>query len=74
MSRRWLYVVPVLIGAAVAFAAWNRFVRPVGVTVAEVETDVPVQVYGLGTVEARVLSRVGFEVVGTVAELHADQH
>lgn len=73
MSRRWLYLVPVLVAGAAAFVAWNRFVRPVTVTAAEVETAVPVEVYGLGTVEARVLSRVGFEVVGTVAELHADQ-
>ncbi len=35
--------------------------------------DVPVEVYGLGSVEARVLSVVGFEVSGTIRELHADQ-
>lgn len=29
-------------------------------------------VYGLGTVEARILSRIGFDLPGTVAELHAD--
>jgi HlyD family secretion protein len=31
------------------------------------------RVYGLGTVEARVLSRLGFELNGTIAELTADQ-
>ncbi|MGE5547156.1 MAG: efflux RND transporter periplasmic adaptor subunit [Solirubrobacterales bacterium] len=31
------------------------------------------RVYGLGTVEARVLSRLGFEVAGTLAGLEADQ-
>ena len=29
-------------------------------------------IYGLGTVEARVLSRVGFDLAGTVVELNAD--
>ncbi|MGE5516232.1 MAG: efflux RND transporter periplasmic adaptor subunit [Bacteroidota bacterium] len=28
--------------------------------------------YGLGTVEARILSRIGFDIAGTVAELSAD--
>jgi len=38
-----------------------------------IEQDVPVQVFGLGTVEARVLSDVGFEVGGTLTELAVDQ-
>jgi HlyD family secretion protein len=42
------------------------------VQVAETERDVPIQVFGLGTVEARVVSRVGFEVAGTLIELRAD--
>lgn len=32
----------------------------------------PVRVFGLGTVEARILSEVGFEVGGTLVELNAD--
>lgn len=31
------------------------------------------RVYGLGSVEARILSRLGFEVAGTLAELAVDQ-
>jgi HlyD family secretion protein len=46
--------------------------RPLSVEVVEVEHDVPVQVFGLGTVEARILSEVGFEVGGTLVELAAD--
>jgi HlyD family secretion protein len=56
----------------VAGAAWALLLRPVGVQVVETERDVPIQVFGLGTVEAQVLSRVGFEVAGTLIELHAD--
>ena len=46
--------------------------RPLSVEVIDVEHDVPVQVFGLGTVEARILSNVGFEVGGTLIELAVD--
>ncbi len=46
--------------------------RPIAVPVASVEQNVPVRVFGLGTVEARVLSKVGFEVGATLVELNAD--
>ena len=46
--------------------------RAVTVQVAYPERDVPITVFGLGTVEARVLSDVGFEVGATLAELSAD--
>ncbi len=46
--------------------------RPLTVDVAAIETNVPVRVFGLGTVEARVLSKIGFEVGATLAELMAD--
>jgi HlyD family secretion protein len=36
------------------------------------QQDVPVTVFGLGAIEAQVLSRVGFEVPGTLIELAAD--
>lgn len=46
--------------------------RPLPVQVVGVENDVPVQVFGLGTVEARILSRVGFEVGGVLSEIEVD--
>jgi HlyD family secretion protein len=46
--------------------------RPIAVTVVTPERDVPVRVFGLGTVEARVYSQVGFPVGGTLAEIDAD--
>ena len=48
------------------------FLRPIRVQVAHVERDVPVQVFGLGTVEARVTSKVGFKVSGVLVDLRAD--
>jgi HlyD family secretion protein len=46
--------------------------RPISVQTASVEHDVPVRVFGLGTVEARVLSKIGFDVGATLVELNAD--
>lgn len=55
----------------VALAAYT-WGRPLTVTVAPVEKDVPIQVFGLGTVEAQTVSKIGFETAGTLVELHAD--
>ncbi len=64
-----LAAVGVLAGGA--FAAWT-LLSPVAVEVASIERDVPVQVFGLGTVEARITSRVGFKVSGLLLDLRAD--
>ncbi|OYU16715.1 MAG: efflux transporter periplasmic adaptor subunit [Rhodobacteraceae bacterium PARR1] len=56
------------IGAGVLFMTE----RPLTVSVVQPETDVPLRIYGLGTVEARVLTRVGFEVGATLLSLSAD--
>jgi len=58
--------------AALLIGAWAMFLRPVAVSVARAERDVPVEVFGLGTVEARVSSKVGFKVAGVLTELRAD--
>ncbi|CAA7626113.1 efflux RND transporter periplasmic adaptor subunit [Magnetospirillum sp. SS-4] len=42
------------------------------VEVAAMASDVPVRVYGLGTIEAKVSSKLGFAVGGTLVELLAD--
>ncbi|MCP4386201.1 MAG: efflux RND transporter periplasmic adaptor subunit [Hyphomicrobiales bacterium] len=46
--------------------------RPIAVQVASIEDNVAVRVFGLGTVEARILSKIGFEVGATLVELNAD--
>ena len=74
MRRRVLTILLTLLlvaGAAAGFG-WMRFWRPLDVLVAGVARDVPVTVFGLGAVEARVLSRVGFEVAGRLVEVSAD--
>lgn len=54
-----------------AYAFYNN--RPVAVEVVAEEHDVPVRVFGLGTVEARIRSDIGFEVGATLVELKADE-
>lgn len=76
-SAKWKPWWKVIAAAVIVFAviAAGFFVygnRPIAVEVASVEENVPVRVFGLGTVEARVLSKIGFEVGATLAELHAD--
>lgn len=69
-ARIGLVVLPAL--AVAAAAAWHVAFRPVEVAVAAAENDVLLQVFGLGTVEARVVSRIGFEIPGAIVELNAD--
>ncbi len=71
-KRLILTGVAVVIGAGVLFGAWSAYLRTIQVQVATIQHDVPVQVFGLGTVEARVTSRVGFKVSGVLVELRAD--
>ncbi len=65
-----------MIATGIAAAAWLAVTiasnRPLQVTVATEAHNVPIRVFGLGTVEARVLSKVGFEVGATLVELNAD--
>ncbi|HMN37613.1 MAG TPA: efflux RND transporter periplasmic adaptor subunit [Hyphomicrobium sp.] len=56
--------------AAATVAVYRN--RPVTVEVATIEKNSPVRVFGLGTVEARIMSKIGFEVGATLDELNAD--
>lgn len=62
-------LVVALIGAAGTTFFWQKPVNVYGVELIE---NVPVRVFGLGTVEARVISKVGFEVGAAIVELNAD--
>ena len=64
------FVALVLLGAG--GLAYARLWRVLDVPVAAVRADVPVTVFGLGAIEAQVLSRIGFEIPGTIVELLAD--
>lgn len=74
MKRRGIFWLLALAGAAAIGAAGYLFFteRPLAVPVAAVERDVAVRVYGLGSVEARIVSRIGFEVGAALTELAVD--
>lgn len=74
LSGKGLVLPAILLAVAVTVGAgaWLLFFSPLNVQVSQVERDVPVQVFGLGTVEARVTSKVGFKVSGVLVELRAD--
>ena len=61
-----------MIVVALAGGIWVLRHRPLPVQVLAPKTDVALRIYGLGTVEARVLSAVGFEVAGAVESLGVD--
>jgi len=74
MSRKQVLLLGITLVAVIGAGAivWTVFLRPISVQVSITERDVPVQVFGLGTVEARVTSKVGFKVSGVLRKLQAD--
>lgn len=75
MRKRALRYLLVLLGLSAASIAvfLFTFMRPLTVEVARPAENVPIRVFGLGTVEARILSKIGFEVGAALVDLHADQ-
>lgn len=74
MSRR-IQLAAALAGVALVLLAalyWSR-TRELSLAVAQPQKEVEVRVFGIGTVEAQVLSKIGFQVAGKVAALAADQ-
>ena len=64
-----------VLGAVVALSVGGWFFlteRPIAVPVVAQEATTEVRVYGLGTVEARVVSKVGFEVGAALTDLMVD--
>jgi HlyD family secretion protein len=71
--KKYLSIAIVLaLVAASGAIAWALYFRPITVQVAHAERGVSVQVFGLGTVEARVTSKVGFKIAGILVDLRAD--
>jgi HlyD family secretion protein len=71
-SRLLLLTVVLAVVAAVGASAWAVYFRPISVQVSHPESNVAVQVFGLGTVEARVASKAGFKISGVLVDLRAD--
>ena len=50
-----------------------RFVREIPVRIVVLQQNVEVRVFGIGTIEAQVVSKVGFQIAGKVIAVEADQ-
>lgn len=50
-----------------------RFLREIPVRTASLEQNVEVRVFGIGTIEAQIVSKVGFQIAGKVVAIEADQ-
>ncbi len=72
-KRIFRYLLALLVLGAAGAAVFLFFLmRPLPVETARHAKDVPVQIFGLGTVEARILSKIGFEAGAALVELNAD--
>lgn len=74
MIRRPIRValVAALALAVTGAAIWMGGQRPLTVAVVRPSSDARIEVFGLGTIEARIVSQTGFEVAGTLVALDAD--
>jgi HlyD family secretion protein len=70
MRRYWIAAVVAVLAVGAGLIALRD--RPLTVETVAPETDVVLRIYGLGTVEARVLSRVGFEAGAALTTLSVD--
>lgn len=72
-AKRTLFALAAL--TAVAAGGWFFLTeRPVFVPVVTADQTAQVRVYGLGTVEARIVSKIGFEVGAALADLLVDSN
>lgn len=65
-------LIVIVLGFA-GFLSWSYYLSPVTVLIAPAQLGVRLQVYGLGTVGARIQSNAGFKVSGVLVALKADQ-
>ena len=72
LARTIWIVVILAVAAGAGFGVWTLVLRPIRAQAATTQSDVAVEVFGLGTVEARVESKVGFKVAGVLVDLRAD--
>jgi HlyD family secretion protein len=74
MSRAIKAVIALSAVLAIAGGGYYwRFEREISVRVAAAEQNVEVRVFGIGTLEAQVVSKVGFQIAGKMIAIEVDQ-
>ncbi len=69
-GKLFIFLLVAVIGAGAIYLTKKR---PLSVEIAPIENNVEVKVFGLGTVEARILSKIGFKVSNSIIELNVDE-
>ena len=64
---------PAVVLLVVGGSIYWHLVREIPVHTAVPEQNVEVRVFGIGTIEAQIVSRVGFQIAGKVTAVEADQ-
>lgn len=67
-----IFVAAIAVTILIFMLAYMMYFRALSVSVLVPHRQISIQVFGLGTVEARVLSKVGFKVGGTLVDLRVD--
>lgn len=74
MSRsRLIVIVLVAGGLLLAGAFYWRSTRQITVQTIPVQHNVEVRIFGIGTVEAQIVSKIGFQIAGRIIAVEADQ-
>lgn len=75
MSSRAVKLAAALLAALIVAGGgyYWRFLREIPVRTAAPQQNVEVRVFGIGTIEAQVVSKVGFQIAGKLIALEADQ-
>jgi HlyD family secretion protein len=75
MTSRLIKLAAGLAGALLIVSGgyYWRFVREIPVRTATPEQNVEVRVFGIGTIEAQIVSKIGFQIAGKVIAIEADQ-
>lgn len=63
----------VVISLVMAGGYYWRFLREIPVRTIAPEQNVEIRVFGVGTIEAQVVSKVGFQIAGKIVAVEADQ-
>lgn len=72
MPSRTVLIAGIAPAIAIGLGGYLAAFRPVAVVPARVEDNVVVRVFGLGTVEAQMISKIGFEVGAAITEIKVD--
>ncbi len=72
MRRSVIFLLSLAAATAGGFVWWRNGV-PVAVTAAALERNVEARLFGIGTIEAQISAKIGFQIAGRIVSLDADQ-